>query len=102
MTPVLLWTGVGWLADPANAVAALYLGVGTTGVAYLLYGRGLRTTPVATATTLALAEPAVAALLGLAVLGERLSPLSVGGLLLLGVSLVAVAVPEGKTRAEVG
>ncbi|MEV0583051.1 EamA family transporter [Nonomuraea sp. NPDC050310] len=103
MVPVLLWTGPGWLAEPTSLLAALYLGLGTTALAYFLYGRGLRSTPVATAATLALAEPAVAALLGLVVLHETLTPLSVGGLLLLGASLVAVAVPERKQPlAEAG
>ncbi len=94
MLPVLLWQGVGWLAEPRGLLAALYLGVGTTALAYVLYGRGLRSTPVATAATLALAEPAVAALLGLVVLGERLAPVSIAGLALLAVSLVVVALPE--------
>ncbi|MFC7645751.1 EamA family transporter [Streptosporangium lutulentum] len=79
MLPVLLWTGTGWLAEPQGLLTALYLGCATTALAYLLYGRGLRTTPVATAATLALTEPAVAALLGVVVLGERLTPVSVGG-----------------------
>jgi DME family drug/metabolite transporter len=93
MLPVLLWRGVGWLGEPHGLVAALYLGLGATGLSYFLYGRGLRTTPVATAATLALTEPAVAALLGLVVLGERLAPISVAGLILLALSLVAVVVP---------
>ncbi|MEV6860496.1 EamA family transporter [Streptosporangium subroseum] len=102
MVPVLLWTGTGWLAEPRGLLTALYLGCATTALAYFLYGRGLRTTPVATAATLALAEPAVAALLGVAVLGERLTLVSVAGLLLLGASLVAVALPEraGRTAGE--
>ncbi|MEV0162905.1 EamA family transporter [Nonomuraea fuscirosea] len=94
MLPVLMLSGTGWIASPGALAAVLYLGLGTTGLAYFLYGRGLRTTPVATAATLALAEPAVAALLGLVVLGERLAPVSIAGLVLLGLSLVAVAVPE--------
>lgn len=93
MLPVLLWTGTSWLAEPRGLLTALYLGCVTTALAYVLYGRGLRTTPVATAATLSLAEPAVAALLGVAVLGERLTPLAAGGLALLGASLVAVALP---------
>ncbi|MER5645317.1 EamA family transporter [Streptosporangium sp. NPDC002524] len=93
MAPVLLWTGTGWLAEPRGLLTALYLGCATTALAYFLYGRGLRTTPVATAATLALAEPAVAALLGVVVLGERLAPVSVAGLVLLGASLVAVSLP---------
>ncbi|MGJ6968219.1 DMT family transporter [Streptosporangium sp. G11] len=94
MVPVLLWTGTGWLAEPRGLLTALYLGCATTALAYFLYGRGLRTTPVATAATLALAEPAVAALLGVVVLGERLALPSVAGLVLLGASLVAVSLPE--------
>ncbi|MFB9477036.1 DMT family transporter [Nonomuraea salmonea] len=94
MLPVLALGGVGWLAEPRALLAVLYLGLGTTALSYFLYGRGLRTTPVTTAATLALAEPAVAALLGLVVLGERLAPVSIAGLVLLGLSLVAVAVPE--------
>ncbi|MDP9863429.1 MULTISPECIES: DMT family transporter [Streptosporangium] len=94
MLPVLLWTGTAWLAEPRGLLTALYLGCATTALAYVLYGRGLRTTPVATAATLALAEPAVAALLGVAVLGERLTLASAGGLALLGASLAVVALPE--------
>ncbi|MGW0808407.1 DMT family transporter [Nonomuraea sp. NPDC002799] len=94
MLPVLLAGGVGWLAEPRGLLAVLYLGLGTTALSYFLYGRGLRTTPVATAATLALTEPGVAALLGLVVLGERLSPISIAGLVMLALSLVAVAVPE--------
>ncbi|MDP4500804.1 DMT family transporter [Nonomuraea turcica] len=100
MLPVLLLGGVGWLAEPRGLVAVLYLGLATTALSYFLYGRGLRTTPVATAATLALAEPAVAALLGLVVLGERLAPVSVAGLVLLALSLVAVAVPERERALE--
>ncbi|MFI6481511.1 DMT family transporter [Nonomuraea sp. NPDC050663] len=100
MLPILMWTGPGWMAEPKSLLGALYLGLGTTALAYFLYGKGLRTTPVATAATLALAEPAVAALLGLLVLHESLTALSVGGLLLLGASLVAVALPERRSREE--
>ncbi|WP_214325131.1 DMT family transporter [Nonomuraea sediminis] len=101
MLPILLWRGVSWLAEPRALLAAVYLGLACTALAYLLYGRGLRTTPVATAATLALAEPAVAALLGLVVLGERLTPVSVAGLILLAGSLVAVSVSEWPRRPAV-
>ncbi|MEU8244859.1 EamA family transporter [Nonomuraea sp. NPDC048916] len=93
MLPVLLVRGVDWMGEPRGLLAVLYLGLGTTALSYFLYGRGLRGTPVATAATLALAEPAVAALLGLVVLGERLGLVSVAGLVLLAISLMAVAVP---------
>ncbi|WP_256863145.1 EamA family transporter [Microbispora sp. GKU 823] len=95
MLPVLVLTGPAWLARPGGLLAALYLGCATTGLAYLLYGRGLRTTPVATAATLALAEPAVAALLGVVALHEHLSLVSWAGLVLLALGLVVVALPAG-------
>jgi DME family drug/metabolite transporter len=101
MVPVLLWRGTEWLAEPRGLLAAVYLGVGATALSYFLYGRGLRTTPVATAATLALAEPAVAALLGLLVLGERLTLVSIAGLVLLAISLVVVAVPEKRLPERV-
>jgi EamA-like transporter family len=59
----------------------------TTALAYLLYARGLRTTPVTTATTLGLAEPAIAAVLGLTLLGEHLTGTGLAGLGVLAVSL---------------
>lgn len=44
-----------------------------------------------TATTLGLAEPAVAAVLGLAVLGEHLTPTGFAGL-----GVLAIAAPYGR------
>jgi drug/metabolite transporter, DME family len=97
LLPVLLVAGSGWLLTGRGAAAALYLGVITTGVGYLLYGRGLRSTPVAAAITLTLAEPAVAAVLGLVVLGEHLGAVALAGLALLAASLVILTLP-GRTR----
>ncbi|MFC4529923.1 EamA family transporter [Sphaerisporangium dianthi] len=93
MLPVLLWSGTAWLGEPGGLLTAVYLGCATTALSYFLYGRGLRTTPVARASTLALAEPAVAALLGVAVLHERLTAVSWAGLALLGAGLLLVALP---------
>jgi drug/metabolite transporter, DME family len=45
--------------------------------------------------TLGLAEPLVAALLGLLVRGERLTAVTAVGLVLVGVALVTLAVPGG-------
>ena len=71
-------------------------------LAYLLYGRGLRTVSAPVAVTLGLAEPVVAAILGLVVLSERLTAPDVIGLTLVGLALATlvggrtpVAPPEG-------
>ncbi|REE99551.1 DMT family transporter [Thermomonospora umbrina] len=88
LLPVLVAGSPGWLLSPSGALVTAYLGVITTAGAYLLYARGLRGTPVTTATTLTLAEPAVAAVLGLLVLDERLGGVALAGLGLLSVGLV--------------
>jgi DME family drug/metabolite transporter len=94
LLPVLVVSGSGWLLTGRGALATVYLGLITTGVGYMLYGRGLRTTPVAVATTLTLSEPAVAAVLGLSVLGEHLGLIALGGLALLAASLLILALPS--------
>jgi drug/metabolite transporter, DME family len=74
--PILLGTGTGWLVTIRGAAVAVHLAVVTTFLAYRLFGYGLRHTAAQTATTLTLAEPAVATVLGVAVLGEHLPALS--------------------------
>ena len=91
--PVLLASGAGWLGTWRGAAVALHLAICTTFLAYRLFGRGLRSTQAQMATTLTLAEPAVATLLGVAVLGERLPALSWCGLGVLTVGLACLAVP---------
>ena len=85
LQPVLWLEPLDWLATGRGAAMALHLGVVTIGVAYSLYGWGLRYLPVPTAVTLTLAEPLTAAVLGTLLLGERL-----GALGWLGAALVAV------------
>ncbi|MFJ4848165.1 DMT family transporter [Streptomyces sp. NPDC088733] len=90
--PVVLASGAAaWLPTARGAAVVLHLALLTTFLAYRLFGHGLRRTTAAAATTLTLAEPAVAALLGVAVLGERLTPLSWTGLGVLGLALAALS-----------
>jgi DME family drug/metabolite transporter len=83
----------------ADAAAVLYVGVVTAGVAYLLYSHALHHVSAATGVTLALAEPVVAFLLALAVVGERPPVAACAGLLLV-VSGVAVVVRTEMARAR--
>lgn len=86
--PEVLLTGRGL------AIVA-WLGIAATGVAYLLFSAGLRGVPAVTGTTLALAEPLTATVLGIVVFGERL-----GAVALVGASLVAVALIAAAARPE--
>lgn len=68
-----------WATTVPGVVMLAHLGLLTVGLAYVLYGWGLRTLDTATAVTLTLAEPLTAALLAVIVLGERLPPLGWAG-----------------------
>jgi DME family drug/metabolite transporter len=98
LLPGLIVTTPEWLLSPAGLTVALYLGAVTTTLGYVLYARGLRTTSVPTATTLTMAEPVVAALLGLIVLNEHLGTVALAGLGLIGISLLLL-VPRRKARS---
>lgn len=91
--PVLLLTATPALLAPRGLVLGLWLGLVTTAVAYLLFGWGLARLRATTASTLTLAEPLTATLLGLLVLGERLGPVASAGLLLIALGIVVLTAP---------
>ncbi|WP_338205623.1 EamA family transporter [Candidatus Nephthysia bennettiae] len=103
LRPLTSWRGVAMV---------VWLGLVTTALAYWLFARGLARLSAATATTLDLAEPLTAALLGVLLLSERLSSrgllgagLIAGGLLLLTLRPPAGAVDaddEGEQHATMG
>lgn len=96
LAPLLFFVDLAWLVEPRGLLVALHLGLVTTAIAYILYIRALLTVPTATAVTLALMEPLTAALLGVLVLGERLTtPASIGVVLLLA-GLLILTVRTGK------
>src|SRR5260370_38319574 len=90
LAPVLAGGSPGWLLTARGLGVTAYLGIVTTALAYLLYGRGLRTVPAPVAVTLGLAEPVVAAILGIVVLGERLTITDIVGLVLVGLALATL------------
>src|SRR3712207_75152 len=88
LSPMLLFSDPGWILSPTGLAVALELGLGATALAYILFARGLSRVSVSTAATLSLAEPLTAGLLGVLVLGERLSPVAVAGMALLILGLI--------------
>jgi DME family drug/metabolite transporter len=104
LAPVLAAGSPGWLLTARGLALIAYLGVVTTALAYLFYGRGLRTVSAPVAVTLGLAEPVVAAILGLVVLGERLTITDFVGLALVGLALatlVGARAPVAPPRSPV-
>jgi drug/metabolite transporter, DME family len=103
MLPVLVRVDLAWVADTSGALIALHLSVMTVALAYSLFARALVSVPASTAVTLTLAEPLTAGLLGIAVLGERLSPPALAGvaLVLSGLTVVATSGSRRETAATV-
>ncbi|MCR2799574.1 DMT family transporter [Microbacterium sp. zg-Y818] len=95
---MLLFADLAWLASPDGLAMALWLGLATVGIAYTLFTWGLLRLTAATAATLTLAEPLTATLLGIGVLGERLSTAAMVGLAVLVAGLVLLAVGSRAPR----
>lgn len=94
--PVLRSTDVAWLATPDGIAMALWLGLVTTTAAYLLFGAGLKRLTPATVSTLTLAEPLTATLLGVLVLQEQLPPTAAVGLAVLASGIVLLAAASSR------
>ncbi|KAA9394263.1 EamA/RhaT family transporter [Kocuria coralli] len=91
LLPVLLVTGGPLLDSPGNLAVGAYMAVVPMFLGYLLFGVGLTRVRPSTATTITLSEPAVAALLAIVVVGERLSLLGWTGLAVLALALGVLA-----------
>ncbi|MFV0282527.1 MAG: DMT family transporter [Castellaniella sp.] len=92
---LLALPAAGCWAGPAQITASgwlvvSFLGIASTGIAYLLFTSGLRGISAATGVSLALMEPVTAFLLALGVVGERPGTLAYAGLaaLLAGLTIV--------------
>ncbi|GAA4187921.1 EamA family transporter [Streptosporangium oxazolinicum] len=100
LLPVALAQGLLPSGDPlASWAVVVYLGTVPTALAYGLFFTGLASVRATTAAVISLVEPVGAAFLGVALLGERLTPATVcGSVLLLGaVALLALKEREQAT-----
>ena len=88
---VLPFVDLSWLGTTAGLVMALWLGLATISIAYVMFTWGLGGLTAATAATLTLGEPLTASILGIVVLGERLSVLAIVGLVILAAGLALLA-----------
>jgi DME family drug/metabolite transporter len=102
LAPALLVTDSSWLVTTDGLLLAGWLALGPTVASYLLLARGLRELAPPVVTTLGLAEPVVATLLAVAVLGER--PTGVGwvGALLVLAGLLGTALAASRARPAEG
>jgi DME family drug/metabolite transporter len=100
LLPVLLIGDMRWLQTTRGIELAGYLAAGPTVLAYLLFARGLRRLTASETTTIVLAEPVTAAILGMTVLHEPLGAMAVAGVLLVIAGVGVLALPTSMRRAE--
>nr|WP_328589554.1 EamA family transporter [Priestia abyssalis] len=98
LAPLLFMFDLSWLLQSNGIASSLYLGVFATGLAYLLFAKGLVKLPASTAVTLSLAEPLTAALLGAFLVGETLTLTSWAGIGLLFFAIVILSRAPHKNR----
>ncbi|WP_107050354.1 DMT family transporter [Streptomyces sp. NRRL S-1813] len=98
LLPVLLATGAPLVGSWPNAAVATYMAVVPMFAGYALFGWGLAHLPASTATTLSLLEPAVAAVLAVLVVGERLPAAGWTGITLVVACLAVLTSPWPTTR----
>ncbi len=99
--PVVIATPTDWLLTTEGALLVIWLALVATVLAYLLLGWGLERLNPTTVTTLTLAEPLGATLLGVIVLREQLSPVSIAGLVVIAIGLTILSVPARERRIQV-
>ena len=100
LLPVLALGDTAWLHTRDGLALALYLGIVPTAVAYMLFARGLRHLDASEVTTIVLAEPLTATLLGGIVLDERIGFVGAVGAALVLAGLAVLAAPGRPRRPE--
>ncbi|MBB6114001.1 DME family drug/metabolite transporter [Rahnella inusitata] len=98
LMPVLFATGAPLLASWNNAAVGIYMALVPMFIGYLCYGYGLARIPASMATTITLLEPAVAAVLAVVIVGERLPALGWVGIGLIVACLLWITVPVKRRR----
>lgn len=88
LLPVLLATGAPLAASWPSAAVGAYMALVPMFTGYLLFGWALAHVPASTATTLSLLEPAIATILAVLVVGERLPAAGWAGLTLIAGCLI--------------
>lgn len=96
MVPVLFVYDVSWVVTVQGMVTMAHLGLLATTLSYILFAKGLQTVSVSKTTTLSLAEPLTAAVLGIMVLGENLNMMVASGIFLLFAGIAILSIEKRK------
>lgn len=97
LLPVLLITGAPLLESVSTAAVGTYMALVPMFAGYLLFGWGLAKIGATMATTVSLAEPVVAAILAVLIVGERLPLAGWVGMAMILACLLILAIPERRS-----
>lgn len=100
LMPVLLLTGAPLLASQQAFLVAGYIALVPMFLGYVLFGFGLLRLPASSATTITLTEPALATVLAVLIVGERLTAPGWAALLLIAAVPVLLAMGPGASPQE--
>lgn len=99
LLPILLLVAAPLLTDARTIRVGVYMPLVPMFLGYVLFGHALSLVPVRAATTITLSEPAIAALLAVLVVGERLAAIGWIGLAIIRGSLLVFALPTNSRQA---
>ncbi len=94
LAPILFISDLSWVMSTRGIMVTLHLGIVATALAYTLFSYGLVNISTPKAVTLTLVEPLTAAILGVVLFNEKLSSISLVGILLLFCGLIINSYPE--------
>lgn len=98
LLPSLYFTGENLFASVTNTSVVIYMALVPMFLGYLLFGYGLRSVSVSSATLITLLEPVVAVLFAVLLLGERFQLVGWIGLAAILVSLLIQLQPQSSTK----
>ncbi|MEH7393219.1 EamA family transporter [Bacillus sp. JJ1503] len=103
LSPFLFIFDMSWIMSFRGVSVSLQLGIVATGIAYLLFAKGLIHVSSSNAVTLTLAEPLTAALLGVLIVDEYLTITSWFGifLLMLGIGILIWSSKNSSGQKEI-
>jgi DME family drug/metabolite transporter len=97
--PIVLFTSA-WINSALLVGFVLYIGLATTALGYILFGNGLTHLSPGTVSTLTLAEPVLATLMGVYILGEDMNLRGwIGCAVIIG-ALALLGIVESRTPAK--
>mgnify|MGYP000854500328 CR=1 FL=1 len=101
LMPVLIVTGAPLLASVTNFSVGAYMALVPMFLGYVCFGYGLARISASTATAITLSEPAVAAVLAVVIVGERLDMAGWVGVGLVISSLLVITWPTTTTYSDI-